>query len=197
MNKTDEELMMGYRLGDTSCLEEIFGRYKKPIFNYAFKILTNRADAEEAVSESFYILTGKKEAYKPDPQAKFSTWLYTITHNACIDLIRKRKRVIFIWGVKRDKDSDCEEQWDLPDNKDLPDKAAEQNDCAAAIKKALEKLPLEMKEALVLREYQQLSYDEIGKVLNCTLEKVKILLFRARERLRIELLPFIKEADHV
>ena len=196
MHKTDEELMMGYRLGDTSCLEEIFGRYKKPIFNYAFKVLTNRADAEEAVSESFYILTNKKAAYTPDIKAKFSTWLYTIAHNVCIDLIRKRRRVVFMWG-KRDKDSDYEEQWDLPDNKDLPDKAAEQNDCAAAVKKALEKLPLEMKEALVLREYQQLSYDEIGKVLNCTLEKVKILLFRARERLRIELLPFLEEADHV
>ena len=187
--------MVGYKMGDTGCLEEIFGRYKKPIFNYAFKVLTNRADSEEAVSETFYILTGKRHAYTPDIKAKFSTWLYTIAHNVCIDLIRKRRRIVFLWS-KRDKDSEQDEPWDLPDTKDLPDRVADNNDCAVQVKKALGRLPLEMKEALVLREYQQLSYEEIGGVLNCTLEKVKILLFRARERLRIELLPFIKEAGH-
>lgn len=195
MRLSDEELIEGYKMGNASCLEEIFGRYKKPIFNYALRLLANRADSEEAVSEAFYILTSKKDRYTPDPKAKFSTWLYRIAHNVCVDLLRKRNRIVFMWS-KRDKDSDNEEQWDIPDTKDLPDQAAQKSDRALAVKHALAKLPLEMKEALVLREYQQLSYEDIAGVLNCTLEKVKILIFRAREKLRIELLPFIKEAGH-
>ena len=196
MRKTDEELMMEYRMGDISGLEEIFNRYKKPVFNYAFRLLTNRADAEEAVSRSFYVLTVKKEAYAVQAKAKFSTWLYAIAHNVCIDLIRKRKRIVFLWS-KRDQDGGEAEQWDLPDTKDLPDQVAQEHEHAEAVKKAIERLPLEMKEALVLREYQGLNYDQIAQVLKCTLEKVKILLFRARERLRIELLPYLKEADNV
>ncbi len=196
MHKTDEELMMGYKSGQNDCLEELFNRYKKPIFNFSLRLLANRADAEEAVSQLFYTLTVKKEAYAPQAQAKFSTWFYTVTRNICLDIIRRRKRTIFMWS-KRDQDDGEAVQWDIPDAKNIPDVKAQERDCAEAIKKAMDRLPYEMKEAIVLREYQQLSYEEIGKVLGCTLEKVKILIFRAREKLRVELLPFIEEAGNV
>ncbi|MCP4651803.1 MAG: RNA polymerase sigma factor [Candidatus Omnitrophica bacterium] len=193
MKKPDEALMTDYKLGNLDALEEIFQRYKKPILNYAFRILNNRADAEDAVGETFYILTNKKDSYTPKKGAKFSTWLYTIAHNVCINIIRKKKRIVFIWS-KQDKNDKEYKQWDIPDFKNLPDENAEKSDNALFVKRAINKLPLNLREALILREYQQLSYQEISSVLSCTISKVKVLIFRGRERLRKDLLPLIEEA---
>ena len=93
--KRDEELMFEYKVGHTQALEDIFQRYKVRILNFAFRILGNRADAEDVVGEVFYILTDKKENFRQE--SKFSTWLYAIARNACIDRIRRRKRIVFMW----------------------------------------------------------------------------------------------------
>ncbi len=188
--RKDKEIMMEYKSGDINALEEIFQRYKRPMLNYAFKLLNNYADAEDVVGEVFYVLTAQKDAYQP--QAKFSTWLYTIAHNLCIDRIRKNKKIFPLWFKKNKTDKDYEEL-DIPDTKFLPNTPAEEKDTSFFVKRSLEKLPLEQKEAIVLREYHGLNYEDIGKVLNCSLEKVKILIFRARERLRKELLPLMEE----
>ena len=79
-NMRDEELMIQYSTGNTEALEEIFQRYKKAMFNYAFRMLSHRADAEDVVGEVFYILTREKDRYRP--KGKFSTWLYTIALSA-------------------------------------------------------------------------------------------------------------------
>jgi RNA polymerase sigma-70 factor (ECF subfamily) len=193
---SDEKLMEGYKMGSTACLEEIFNRYKSRLFNYSFRLLSHRADSEEAVSEVFFTLTQKKDSYTPNNTAKFSTWLYRVAHNVCVDLLRKRNKIIFPWH-KREQNDDNLPEFELTDNKDLPDKKAQDSDCADAVLGALNKLPQEMKEAMILREYQGLNYDDISKVMDCTLEKVKVLIFRAREKLRVELLPFVEEADNV
>jgi RNA polymerase sigma-70 factor (ECF subfamily) len=189
--RKDEEIMMEYKAGDINALEEIFQRYKKPMLNYAFKILNNYADAEDVVGEVFYVLTSEKNNYAP--QAKFSTWLYTIAHNLCIDRIRRNKRTFSLW-FKKNKDDKEYQEMDIPDTKFLPNVPLEEKDASFFVKRSIEKLPLEQKEAIVLREYHSLNYEDISKVLNCSVEKVKILIFRARERLRKELLPLMEEA---
>lgn len=182
--------MMEYRAGSISALEEIFQRYKKPILNYAFKLLASFADAEDVVGEVFYILTSRKDSYKP--VAKFSTWIYTIAHNVAIDRIRRRKKIFFFWQ-KKDKDGNSYEELDIPDTRFMPDSSAQENDISAYVRKAIDKLPFQLKEAIVLRQYHNLSYEEIAAVLNCSLSKVKILIFRAKEALRKELLPYMEE----
>jgi len=188
--RKDEEIMMEYRAGDILALEEIFQRYKKPILNYAFKLLASFADAEDVVGEVFYILTSRKDKY--EPVAKFSTWIYTIAHNVAIDRIRRRRRIFFFWQ-KKDSESDSYEELDIPDTRFMPDTEAQKNDLAAYVKRAIDKLPFQLKEAIVLRQYHNLSYEEIAAVLNCSLSKVKILIFRAKESLRKELLPYMEE----
>ncbi|MCK9614394.1 MAG: sigma-70 family RNA polymerase sigma factor [Candidatus Omnitrophica bacterium] len=188
--RKDEEIMMEYKAGSVSALEEIFQRYKKPILNYAFKLLSSFADAEDVVGEVFYILTLRKDSY--EPVAKFSTWIYTIAHNVAIDRIRRRKRIFFFWQ-KKDKDGTSYAELDIPDTRFMPDNDAEENDISCYVKKAIDKLPFQLKEAIVLRQYHNLSYEEIGAVLNCSLSKVKILIFRAKECLRKELLPYMEE----
>ena len=182
--------MLEYKTGDSQALEEIFQRYKKPMLNYAFKLLRNFADAEDVVAEVFYAVTAQKDKYIPE--AKFSTWLYTIAHNTCIDRIRKNRRVFSFWQ-KKDKDADSYEEWDIPDTKFMPDIEAENRDISRYVKNAVDKLPFSSREAIILRQYHNLTYEEISKVLNCSVSKVKVLIFRGRERLRKALLPFIEE----
>lgn len=84
----------------------------------------------------------------------------------------------------------------IPDPDALVREKLAAQETSGHIKDAIEKLPLAQKEALVLREYHQLSYEEISRVLECSLEKVKILIFRARERLRLEIPSFLKEENY-
>ena len=100
MAKTDEELMFEFKSGNIEALDEIFQRYKKRFLNFALRLLTNLADAEDAVSETFFIINSKKTSY--EPKARFSTWAYTVLRNLCIDRIRSRGRLTFMWFAKKE-----------------------------------------------------------------------------------------------
>ena len=193
MGKRDEELIIEVQSGSAAAMEELFQRYKRSIFNYALKILSNRADAEDVVSEVFIILFSRQYSYSPT--AKFSTWLYTVAHNVSISRIRKRRRWLSVWFKKEDGEDFS--AWEIPDTRTLPAEDLEQKETAWYVKKAIAKLPSQQREVLVLREYQGLSYEEIARVLNISLAQVKILIFRGRERLREELRSFMKEANDV
>ena len=169
----------------------IFMRYKNPILNFCLRILGNRPDAEDVTGEVFLALFSKQYTFKPE--AKFSTWLYTIARNNCIDRIRKKRNLVSLWfQSKRD---DGWEALEIMDSNDLSAEALEKKEMARRVRLAIQALPLEQKEAIVLREYQALSYEQIAQVLDCSLEKAKILIFRAREQLRNHLSSYIKEAD--
>lgn len=183
---------MEYKSGDISALEELFQRYKIRIFNFALRLIGNVADAEDVAGEVFCTLAAKKDLYSPD--GKFSTWIYTIAHHAGINKLRYKKRIWFNW-MKKDPESDEYQQWDIPDPRENVAEGLESKDTAMQVKKAICRLPHEQKEVLILREYQQLSYYEISQAIGCSLEKVKVVLFRARERLKAELQPLLKEVE--
>ncbi len=169
----------------------IFHRYKNPLFNYALRILGNRADAEDTLSDVFLVLFEKK--YQPAANAKFSTWLYTVTRNSCIDKIRKRKKFVAMWFTNEETRE--LKPLEMPACENPPGETLQKEETARYIRRALNKLPFLQKEALVLREYQQLSYEEIAQVLNCSLEKVKILIFRARKALKENIPSFILKEE--
>lgn len=189
MEQPDEDLIADYQHGNQEAFEMLFERYKRPIFNFSLRILNNRADAEDVTSEVFTVLFTNKDSYRP--QAKFSTWLFTVARNACITKIRRRKHFTALWFQK--ENSRDEEVWDIPDPRESSAEQLVQRETAKNVKRAVNKLQGLQKEALILREYQQMSYEEISVVLNCSLENVKILIFRAREALRVELYALIKE----
>ena len=170
-------------------IEKLFLEYKQRVFNFALRILCNRADAEDVTGEVFLMLYTKTAAYEPD--AKFSTWLFTVVRNTAISKLRKRKKFFpfFETGQTEGKS----EMPEIPDPKELPDRQAQKQEAALLVQRAIQKLPLGQREAIVLREYHEMSYEEISQVLKCSLENVKILIFRARERLRKELAPIFKE----
>jgi len=189
MKERDEDLIRQYLIGDEEAQTMIFERYKTSVFNYALKILGNRADAEDALGEVFVAVFSRK--YRFDVRAKFSTWLYTVAHNVCVSRIRQRGRFVSMWFKNEETQED--EELEIPDSSVLPNEEFENKEVARSVRQAIQKLPGEQKEALILREFQGLSYEEISRVLNCSLEKVKILIYRAREGLRTSLAGVLKE----
>jgi RNA polymerase sigma-70 factor, ECF subfamily len=189
MDERDEDLMRQYGEGDLDALNAIFQRYKTPVFNFSLRILGNRADAEDAVSEVFIAVFEKK--YRPQPKAKFTTWLFAVAHNVCVSRIRARRNIVSMYF--RQEETDELTAWEVPDTGELPREKLNRLQVAAILRQSIRKLPDEQKEALILREYQGMSYEEISVVMQCSLEKVKILIFRAREGLRKELPASLKE----
>ena len=186
---SDEQLILEFQAGNKDCISMIFERYKTPIFNFCLRYLGNRPDAEDAVGDVFLKLFSHQ--YTFDPGAKFSTWIYIIARNSCIDKLRKKKFSVSLWFTNREDGG--EEQWDIQDPSEASRDQLAQKEAAQSIRAAIRKLPLEQKEALILREYQGLAYEEIAKVTGCSLEKTKVLIFRARENLRQELSSLIQE----
>ena len=170
-------------------MEMLFSRHKQKVFNYALRILANRADAEDITSDVFVRLFDKNYQFRLG--AKFTTWLFTVVRNACIDCIRKRQKTVS-WWVKSDTSGELKE-WVVEGASGTADEGLIQEEISSEIQKAMHKLPLNQKEALVLREFQDLSYQEISEIVQCSVENVKILIFRGREQLRKELSSFMQE----
>ncbi len=164
-------------------LEGIFTRYKKPVFNFAYRFLANRAEAEDVASDVFLAVVSGR--YHHSPQAKFSTWLFTVTRNSCISRIRSGKKIFSIWFKTEQGEN---QHMDIADESmPGPDNALLKEEQSVFLEKALARLPLGQREAIILKEFQNMRYEEIATVLNCTLANVKILIFRGRENLRREL----------
>jgi RNA polymerase sigma-70 factor (ECF subfamily) len=179
-NQTDEELVRAYYNGDQAAFRELFDRYKTRVLNFCLRILGNRSDAEDVTSEVFMALAERR--YILRVEAKCATWIYTVARNACITRIRRRKYTTSLWFT-HDKSGEVA-QIDPVDTQHLPPDKIIQEEHITLMRASIAELPLEQREALVLREYQKLSYQEIAVVLNCSLEKVKVLIFRGRENLR-------------
>ena len=189
MRQSDEELMKACQLGDKLAMKQIFQRNKVRIFNFCYSLLGNRADAEEIAADVFLTLIKNKHSY--DTNRTFSTWIFTIAKNLCFNRISKRKQSVFMWFSNQDNNDF--ESWDVPDNKDDSSESLAKKERAQHVRKAIAKLPIEQRAAIELRQYQKFSYIEISQSLNCSLDKVKILIFRAKENLKKELASFIKE----
>ncbi len=192
MERPDEEVLKDYLSGnDEKAAEMIFLRYKTRLLNFCLRTLGNRADAEDVTADAFLALFDRKYAHASG--AKFSTWLYTVARNRCISQIRKRKNLVSVWFSSQG--GQAYEQWDPEDPQDIAGRQLEKKEEAVLVRRAVQQLPYAQREAVVLREYHQLNYEEISQILNCSLEKVKVLIFRGRERLRAELSSLIQEEE--
>jgi len=189
----DEELIRRFYEADEEALTVIFKRHKEGLFNFALRFVGNRADAEDAVSHTFMMVCEKRYTIKPG--ASFKTWAYTVARNVCLSKLRSQSRFFPLWSPK--KDSEQEESIDVIDPKDIARNQLNQKEIMAIVQKAIHQLPEEQKEALILREYQGFNYAEIAQVLNCSLDKVKVLIFRARNHLKDVLPPVLLEGEGI
>lgn len=187
MSMLDEELMLKYQGGDLNAMDELISRYKNPVYHFAYRLSQNNAEAEEIAQEVFFRLHCEKDNYIPS--GKFRTWVFSITHNLCISRLRKKKWEVF-WPRQHD---DPEELAEFKSMDPSPQDEVIANETRDVLKKYIHGLPFLQKEALLLREYENLDYQEIAKILKKSLGTVKTLIYRARQGLKDKLLPYFEE----
>src|SRR5712671_5367271 len=171
---SDQELMRIVQAGDLSPASEIYDRYSGRIYNFALRFLKNSEAAEDASQEVFVKML--KHAGQFHGGAKLSTWLFSITANWCRDYLRK--------ADNKSKESD-DVLVTLPaPAEQSPDRTLEQRENEELIKRALQALTPEQREAILLSRYQGLSYAEIAQISGCSEGAVKTRVFRAMETLK-------------
>ena len=145
------------RRGDQDSFAQLVRMYEKKVFSLTLRMCKNQADAEEAAQEAFLAAWQGLAFFRGD--ASFSTWLYRLASNACVDLLRREKRHSSAAGPSF---NDEEAGIDIADNTPSPQTLAERAELRELIEAGLGALPLEYRQVLVLREIHQRSYDEIA-----------------------------------
>lgn len=176
----DYELVQKALLGDEKAFARLLSRYKDTIYFMLLKMLNNRSDAEDLTLEAF----GKafKNLHQYSPTYAFSTWLFKIASNNCIDFLRKKKGIL----ISLESDS---EQGEVSEtlklkSKDLnPEERLIRKQKAILLHKVVRRLKPHYQTLVELRYFNELSYEEIAKELNLPLGTVKAQLFRARQML--------------
>ncbi len=159
-------------------------QYREALYSLLYKMVRNREETEDLVQEAFM------KAFKALPSFNekyaFSTWLYKIAINNCIDHLRKKKLRTFSID-KPVSAKDGEMRRDFPDTSFSPDKNILSNEKSRLIREAIDQLPENYKIVIVLRHNEEKSYEEIAQILNIPLGTVKARIFRAREMLKKKL----------
>jgi RNA polymerase sigma factor (sigma-70 family) len=178
----DVRLMRLVAQGDTSAFEQVIERHQALVAGTAARMLGSNSDVEDIAQQVFIRVW--KSARRYVPRAKFTTWLLKITRNLVFNELRRAKRRA---QVPLQPEPGAEEI-PLKDETNLaPDASLLEDELQRAIEEAIMQLPESQRMALVLRRYEQLSYEEIAEVLDLSVPAVKSVLFRARTELRSRL----------
>ena len=171
--------MESARQGDQEAFERLVRAYEKRVFALTLRMCGNAEDAAEAAQEAFLAVWQGLKFFRGE--ASFSTWLYRLASNACVDLLRREGRHRAAAGPSLN-----DEELDLAaaDPAPTPQEAAERAELRQQIEAGLQQLSLEYRQVLVLREMHQLSYEEIGQTLNLDPGTVKSRISRGRKQLR-------------
>ena len=169
------ELIAQARTGDTQAWGDLYREYAPAIFRFCRRAMPTREDAEDATMEIFMKLRDKLVQY--DSSRSFTAWLYKIAANHCWDLLRRKK-------ARHDKDMEdvTEVPLECPEPNQLEKLIEERT--GEEVRKALDKLGMRARMALVMRYYSDMSYDEIADALGVRRQFVGVVLLRARHELR-------------
>lgn len=181
---TDEELILHFqKTDDIEAYNILVARYKDPLMNFIFKFLGNRDLCEDVLQETFFRLYKNKNYYTTI--AKFSTWIYTIAANLAKTELRKKNRRVFfsIQGTNLHGNDEVTE-FELPDETYRPDDYADSVIKNKIILNALKKVKPLYRELIILRDIQELSYEEIAEVTGLNIGTVKSRINRGRTRLQ-------------
>jgi RNA polymerase sigma-70 factor (ECF subfamily) len=172
------------RNGDRAAFEELVQLYKDKIYHLAYRMLGNKQEAEDAVQETF--LRVYLNLAKYDETQKFSTWIFRIGTNLCIDRLRKKKPNYSLDAELPDGEGG---DWHsmLPSEDPSPEDQIVLSETQQQIRQAIEMMPDKYKSVVVLRYLQDLSLQEIGDVLDMPVTTVKTRVHRGREFLRKQL----------
>ncbi len=173
----DNELMKDVAARDRQAVKILYERHVEFVFRVAYTFLFDEDDARDITQSVFVALM--ESAHRYSPAAKFTTWLYRIVANRCLNHRSKARRRLR--GSQPDRD--ILEQ--IPASEEArPDRCLERAERVARVRRALLKLPERQRLAVVLRHFEEMRYEEIATALGCSKRSVESLLFRARQSLR-------------
>lgn len=181
MSPNDAELAARAARGDKTAFEALVRAHEKDVYNLALRLSRSREDAFDLSQEIFLRVWRALPGFKGT--AAFSTWLYRLTYNLCLDHARKAKRRREQPLVRQDGDGP-EQPLEWPDLRYSPESQWDKRELREAIARAMHRLTPEQRAVLTLREIRGLSYDEIAEALRLPAGTVKSRLARAREALR-------------
>jgi len=190
----DAVLMLRVKQGDTAAFTELVEKYKQPVMNLAYRTLRDATEAEDLAQNVFVQVYKSAPRYKST--AKFSTWLFTIARNLCLNEIRRRSRHPADSLDAPHPDQDDQPLQQFEDKKTFsPPETLLQGELAQNIDRALADLPENQRSAILLCRQDELSYEEIAEVLGCSVSATKSLIHRGRETLKERLKAYLRTCE--
>ncbi|MGH7993035.1 MAG: sigma-70 family RNA polymerase sigma factor [Limisphaerales bacterium] len=190
----DAVLMLRVKRGDRVAFAELVEKYKQPVMNLVYRTLHDETEAEDLAQNVF--LQVYKSAGRYESRAKFSTWLFTIARNLCLNEIRRRSRhpADSIEESHAEHEDQPRQQFEDKSSVTPPEKLL-QGELAQKIDEVLAELPENQRTAILLCRQEELSYEEIAKILGCSLSATKSLIHRGRETLKEKLKPYLRTGE--
>ena len=187
----DAALMLRVKQGDTAAFTELVDKYKQPVVNLAYRMLHDPTEAEDLAQAAFVQVFKSADRYQA--AAKFSTWLFTIARNLCLNEIRRRSRhqAESIDAAHAEHEDQPAHQFEDKHTASPPERLL-QGELVTKVEQALAELPENQRTAVVLCRQEELSYEEIAKVLGCSVSATKSLIHRGRESLKLKLKPYLQ-----
>lgn len=187
----DAALMLRVKQGDHDAFAALVDKYKQAILNLAYRMLRDSTEAEDLAQNVFVQVY--KSAHRYEASSKFSTWLFTIARNLCLNEIRRRSRHPADSFDAAHPDRDGQPMQQVEDKKIFsPPERLLQGELEEKIGEALQELPENQRIAVLLCRQDELSYEDIARVLNCSLSATKSLIHRGRETLKQKLKPYLR-----
>ncbi|MBQ8507952.1 MAG: sigma-70 family RNA polymerase sigma factor [Clostridia bacterium] len=192
MEYNEQKLIERASGGDPSAFNQLMAAHEKRMYAVALRMFSNREDAQDCLQEAMLRVYRSIGGFKG--QSSFSTWVYRITMNTCLDELRRKKN-----KQNTSLDGLLDMGWSPTDEGDVPEKHAVRSELRREIRSAIRELPEDMRSAVVLRDIQGFSYDEIAQMLEVNVGTIKSRISRAREKLRGKLQekPELFDTDHV
>lgn len=180
-NYSDEDLMEYFQNGNDAAFNELVNRYQARLHNFLFRYTKDHQDCEDLVQETFLRVHKSKHSY--ERIAKFSTWMYTIALNLAKSLYKKKQRMHQV-SIHKDESNPDDQELHIEDSHILPDEMLHEKLCMEQLEKALMALPDEFREVVMLRDLQQLSYEEVAEISGVPMGTVKSRINRGRAQIQ-------------
>jgi RNA polymerase sigma-70 factor (ECF subfamily) len=183
-----EDLMARITEGDEYAFELLVGRHQSSILNLIYRFIGDRTKSQDLAQEVFIRVWQAAKTYKPE--ARFTTWIYRITANLCLNELKSARRKKLFQFLQSDADNEIHGEKDFPDGSPSPEDLLLAKERSHQITKALQSLPENQRMAVILKRYDDLSYEEIARILNCSVSAVESLLVRGKRTLQEKLAPY-------
>ncbi|MBO5256451.1 MAG: sigma-70 family RNA polymerase sigma factor [Clostridia bacterium] len=187
-DKNVDALVKRAKSGDTNAFSEIVTCYERFVYNTACRVLTasglSVADADDIAQDSLIKAWRSLSTFRGE--CSFSTWLFRVTVNTARDVIRTNARRPVVSLTRSEDDDEEPEIWDVPvtSGDEIPEEAAERRETIEAVRRAVESLPDDQRQAIVLRDIHGLPYDEISRILGAEVGTIKSRINRGRTNLK-------------